>query len=94
VKPQRAVVSRSYQNVTLGHSVHAMGVQSRKSTKNKTYSFSSESSGFSVSGSRVRSHQTLNAKGLNAKVAKQNAVLRWQHEGGLRGHSMVLDFMA
>jgi len=71
-----------------------MGISSRKSTKNKTLSFSSESSGFSASGGRVRSHQTLNAKGLNVKVTKQNAALHWQHEGGLHGHSMILDFMA
>jgi hypothetical protein len=68
-----------------------MGIHLRKSTKNKTLSFSSESSEFSASGSRVRNQQTLNAKGLNAKglnakVTKQNADLRRQHQGGLHGH--------
>jgi len=72
-----------------------MGIQTRKSTKNKTLVFSSQSSAFSASGSRVRSHQTLNAKGLNEKVAQQNATLRKKRQGWLHySLNLVLDSLA
>ena len=67
-----------------------MGIQSRKSTKHKTLAFSTESSSFSSSGGRVRSQQTLNAKGLNDKVTKQNAIARRKREGGLPGYLFML----
>jgi len=71
-----------------------MGIHTRKAASKKTITCSSQSSGFSTTGGRVRSQQTLSATGLRHKLTLQKAASRRKLQGvfhNLYNNSLLIE---